>query len=608
MGVKGGVIGGLLVWLMGLGPLIEGSVPAHYGQDQTHEAWTPVTLDCHLNTTSDVELFHEDSDLVYVWMLPSNEIVLHPANWSEELFKPCIPETSFIVMDEEHLQVLPNGSLHIDYFGWADRGYYQCLLLDRNTNETWESDKFYVALVHRFRNHVYYFSNLYAVTAALGFLLLTLSFKLFYFVLETYGCCLCCCCCENRLPPKAKKMKSTLDSIEAHKVHQLDKLKENYTQQTEWIRQNCASQMERVRDNYKGQVQNVRDIKHYGSTQIQAVREQYYEQMQRIRDYSSGQMDRVHENYIFQRQRLRKFSAQNYLKVRATGKYTQQTLNRVMDNIPPLYLDLSTCRQGMGNRQESVLFPPEFIIGQLEMDEDGYAKELPFRDDMSLYYTPVGTPLRDLPPPLSPPFPVNMKRTSSLNDSIPLAGDASDQPNQDRPKMRKSKSFSHFSPLVWVPPISFGRNGIDPSRKYSVQDYKSQPPKQQQVTAIVEHIPKDFEHPRDMPNPTEGNHPKGSKDGESDSTGTTHTGASNDPQPGPTNGLNGPNKPSSPGRKDQSPSKNGPIQLGQQSDPSQKEPAFKSPNGSLQANGLRESHANSDELDPLLGGVRETCC
>lgn len=66
--------------------------------------------------------------------------------------------------------------------------------------------------------------------------------------------------------------------------------------------------------------------------------------MSRIRDYSTNQLDRVHENYIFQRQRLRKFSAQNYLKVRATGQYTQRTLNKVIENIPPLYLDLSNCR------------------------------------------------------------------------------------------------------------------------------------------------------------------------------------------------------------------------------------------------------------------------
>ena len=90
--------------------------------------------------------------------------------------------------------------------------------------------------------------------------------------------------------------------------------------------------------------------------------------MQRIRDYSTGQLDRVHENYIFQRQRLRKFSAQNYLRVRATGKSTQRTLNKVMESLPPLYLDFSTCRQGLGaggsiaDRQESINFPPDFTV------------------------------------------------------------------------------------------------------------------------------------------------------------------------------------------------------------------------------------------------------
>lgn len=52
---------------------------------------------------------------------------------------------------------------------------------------------------------------------------------LFFFF--RYGCCLCCCCCENRLPPKAQKVKDAFDSIEAYKQQQLDKLRENYTQQ-----------------------------------------------------------------------------------------------------------------------------------------------------------------------------------------------------------------------------------------------------------------------------------------------------------------------------------------------------------------------------------------
>ena len=79
---------------------------------------------------------------------------------------------------------------------------------------------------------VYYFSLVYGFSTAAGFLLLTLLFKLIHFLLQTYGCCLCCCfCCEDRLPPKAKRIKEALDSIKAYRAHQLEKLRENYTLQ-----------------------------------------------------------------------------------------------------------------------------------------------------------------------------------------------------------------------------------------------------------------------------------------------------------------------------------------------------------------------------------------
>ena len=57
------------------------------------------------------------------------------------------------------------------------------------------------------------------------------------------------------------------------------------------------------------------------------------------------QLTKLHENYIFQRQRLRKFSVQNYVKIRETGKYTQKTLNRVIESMPTL-TEMTNCRQG----------------------------------------------------------------------------------------------------------------------------------------------------------------------------------------------------------------------------------------------------------------------
>ena len=40
--------------------------------------------------------------------------------------------------------------------------------------------------------------------------------------------------------------------------------------------------------------------------------------------------------------------------MRETKKYTQKTLNKVMENLPALYLDLTACRQGLRDRQPSL--------------------------------------------------------------------------------------------------------------------------------------------------------------------------------------------------------------------------------------------------------------
>ena len=47
----------------------------------------------------------------------------------------------------------------------------------------------------------------------------------------SYGCCLFCCCCKDQLPPKAKRLKSAIESIEAYRGQQLGKLQDNYAQQ-----------------------------------------------------------------------------------------------------------------------------------------------------------------------------------------------------------------------------------------------------------------------------------------------------------------------------------------------------------------------------------------
>lgn len=73
-----------------------------------------------------------------------------------------------------------------------------------------------------------------------------------------------------------------------------------------------------------------------------------------------------------------------------------------MENLPPLYLDLSNCRQGMGGRQESFNFPPDFGIEEIQPLDDqpdftdlatprgtGFLRDLEEEEDeASLYFTP----------------------------------------------------------------------------------------------------------------------------------------------------------------------------------------------------------------------------
>ena len=98
------------------------------------------------------------------------------------------------------------------------------------------------------------------------------------------------------------------------------------------------------------------------------------------------QLTKLHENYIFQRQRLRKFSAQNYLKIRETGKYTQKTLNRVIENMPTL-TEITNCRGGPDWDEDEDEDPVEMLM-------------MPCREEtQSLYFTPTGTPLREVVSP-----------------------------------------------------------------------------------------------------------------------------------------------------------------------------------------------------------------
>ena len=145
--------------------------------------------------------------------------------------------------------------------------------------------------------------------------------------------------------------------------------------------------------------------------------------MKRVRDYSTGQLNWVRENYVFQRNKIRKFSTHQVLRIRESCKYQQQTLNKVLENLPNLYFD--NCRNGSCGKSDSAMFDPRDID---PIDLEAYFKvkiknlatDGSLEDVNSEYYTPTelsisphGPTLFDgihinyietgPPPPLDPP-------------------------------------------------------------------------------------------------------------------------------------------------------------------------------------------------------------
>lgn len=155
-----------------------------------------------------------------------------------------------------------------------------------------------------------------------------------------------------------------------------------------------------------------------------------------MRDYSTSQLNWVRENYVFQRNKIRKFSAHQVLRLRESCKYQQQTLNKVLENLPSLYLD--NCRSGSCARSDSMIFDskPDCSSSTENMDtfikakiDDLVAAYTASLDDVnSEYYTP--TDISSYSPRMAVPG-------SSLQlEGVPVINFIDDRPPPPPPLMR----------------------------------------------------------------------------------------------------------------------------------------------------------------------------
>lgn len=292
------------------------------------------------------------------------------------------------------IQILDNGTLYIQNVTRDDCGRYWCYASNPVANMS--SD----VLLHidpTDWNHIRILSIIVGFQCAFAFLALTLLVQFLRYLINRFGLLNHCCsfCQRDKVSPRARQIYDMLDTIEQYKSQQLEKLRENYAQQVNRIKDNCTQQVEWIQGSYQTQAKHFREFREYGTQHLVTLRDQYYDQVRKVRDYSTSQLNWVRENYVFQRNKIRKFSAHKVLRIRESYKYQQQTLNKVLENLPNLYFD--NCRAGTCGRAESSLFEVDEANG-IDMYIKAKIDELADLDMMtdamtqsrlSLYYTPT---------------------------------------------------------------------------------------------------------------------------------------------------------------------------------------------------------------------------
>ncbi|XP_037082530.1 leucine-rich repeat neuronal protein 2-like [Pollicipes pollicipes] len=173
----------------------------------------------------------------------------------------------------DHYTVLPDGRLQVSPVAARHQGRYVCLA--ENDASAAAASVFLTVGVSSLHD-VKMMALLMALTGCLTAIAFAIVVRLSLYIFWKCGCCICC---TDELPPRAKRIKGMLDSVEQWRALQLAGLRENYNQQVAGIKDSCYQQVERIRETYKGQARYLGDMRDYGAQQIEGFRDQYLDQV-----------------------------------------------------------------------------------------------------------------------------------------------------------------------------------------------------------------------------------------------------------------------------------------------------------------------------------------
>ena len=282
----------------------------------------------------------------------------------------------------EHIVLLSDGSLYIDYILRSDAGPYKCLVHNSHHNTSQTVTVRLVCAIFETKMT----SLIAGMSSAMVFLVLTILYSIIMSGAQRL--------INKRRRDAIRKLLENLDTYKTTQFSRLrdnysnqlgrirdqyhlqfGRLRENYSIQLKRVRKGCSDKVDRIKDNYMTQVVRLRQ---YSAHQIEQIREMYSNQLLRIRDYSSLQMGRMHEKYKLQQQHVIKLletmnldNCKNVIDtecMRAESKIFELNINDDDDDQPltPLASDSEyhTATSSENSSHENLCIPVSTFINE----------------------------------------------------------------------------------------------------------------------------------------------------------------------------------------------------------------------------------------------------
>jgi hypothetical protein len=255
----------------------------------------------------------------------------------------------------EHVVLLSDGSLLVDYVLRSDAGPYTCTV--HNSQYRAEA-KLTVTLDYNILFEVKVMSLVVGMVCAATFFALNAVYVIIMWV-------------ARKLVNKRRRerINKILVSIDDYRATQISRIRANYSNQIGRIRDHYHVQSTKLRDNYNTQLKRVQRVKRGCSNQVERIRDNYHTRMAHLKDYTSHQIQQIRDATNNQVVRIRDYGSLQMERLRETYKHQSKHVMKVMES-----MNLDNCRNVMEAecmRTDSMMLDINFPdFPEVEEDDD----------------------------------------------------------------------------------------------------------------------------------------------------------------------------------------------------------------------------------------------